>query len=153
MKFFKHTKQAKYWIEQLKAKMPYINDQVKLNKHVELINTIITLVNDVEYLVEVKHSTKVIEKLILARFYSQIFPLYRTSDKLPIHQIVENIDNDIKYPAEVVRKNIVDFLIGKEIDLEIRKPHPDLNVITSEEEYNNMLSNLVEQLKEQIEWN
>ena len=153
MKVGQHVKDAKYWIEQLKSKMPYIKDQVKLDKHIKLINMIITLTNDVEFLVEHKFNGDVVDKLILARFYSQIFPLYKPHDKIDVKQIVRNIDDNITAPKAVIKKDIVDFLVGKEIDLELTKEQPSLSTITSNEQYSAMIDDMVNQVKQHIEWN
>ena len=153
MKTGQHLRDAAYWVNALKDKMPFIKDQVKLDKHVQLINTIINLVNDVEFLIDNTYKGDVIDKLILARFYSQIFPLYRPNDKINIHQIVRNIDDNIKQPKGIIEANIIDFLQGKEIDLELTKSIPNLNEITSAEEYQKLLDGMVNQVKEHIEWN
>lgn len=153
MKIGQHIKDAQYWVQQLKAKMPYIKDQVKLDKHISLINMIITLTNDVEFLIEQKYSGDVVDKLILARFYSQIFPLYKPHDKIDVKQIVRNIDDNITTPKAVLKKDIIDFLVGKEIDLELTKQQPSLNTITSKEQYEEMIDDMVNQVKQHIEWN
>ena len=130
-----------------------IKDQAKLDKHIQLVNCIITLVNDLEFMMENQISSDVIDKLILARFYSQIFPLYRPEDKINIKQIVRNIDDNITTPKETVMGEIASFLFCKEIDYELTQTNPNLKEVTSKEEYMGMLDDLVEQIKSHIEWN
>ena len=153
MNLFKSIKNVKYYIEKLKNDMPFIKNQTQLQHHVKMINAMIVLVNDVELLLQSKYKTDVIDRLILSRFYSQIFPLYQSDQKIDIHQIVRNIDDDLKYPVEYQKDRIVSFLISKSVDAELQKPQPNLANITKQKEWELLLNNLLSEFKTQAKWN
>ena len=67
MNINKDIKQATYFIDKMKDRIPSIKNQLQLNKHVEMINAFIQLINIIEVLVAVKQQTTVIDKLLLAR--------------------------------------------------------------------------------------
>lgn len=147
---YKNIKDVEYHVARLKKQIPFIKSQAHLDIQIKLINTIILLTNDIEMLLEDRMHTDIIDKLILARIYSQLFPMYRVEDKIDIQQIVRNISDNIDQPKELLKDKIIDFLVSKEIDLELTVSDPDFTKITEHKEYEVMVYDLVDQLKQYI---
>lgn len=178
MNIFKNIKESKYQVELLKGQMSYIKDQKRLDRLVVLINSIINLINSVEGLVDKQLNTDIVDKLLLARMYSQIYPLECTTEKLNIHKIVSNIDCNISEPSEMLKNRLVNSLITKEqthvlsvipkfkgdnglikIDYskfskkEANAALQKLKTLTLQSEYSRMIDGLLIEFKDQIRWN
>ncbi len=153
MNVFTNIKQIKYEVEQLKKELPYIKNQAKLEQQVRLINTIIMLVNHIEWLLDQKRGVEMVDKLLLARLYSQMFPIYKPEESIDLKQVMRNVQDDLNSDKENLKQKIIDFLRMKEVDFELIKPEPQLHKITKESEYDRMLEDLIYQLKANAQWN
>jgi len=174
MSVFKHIKEATYQIELLKKRLPNVkNKQQQLNL-LKLINTFITLLNDCESLMHQTIQTDVIDKLLLARLYSQMFAV-NFKGEIDMFKIVENIDTNLIESKEQQKHRIIELLRSKEIEAvvgslpnkttksgyikitassnEQETAMAQLNQVTTPEEYENMIEELLNEFKQTIQWN
>lgn len=172
MSVFKHIKEAKFQIELLKTKLQTVTNLQQQTNLVNLINSFITLLNDCESLLAQNINTDVIDKLLLARIYSQMFGC--DNDAVNIQSIIERIETNLIEPKGMQKRRIVEFLIQKEITNIITElPYETnngyskltatanekttafnkLKKITTAEEYDGMIEEMLNNFKQTIQWN
>ena len=173
MSVFKHIKEATYQIELLTDRLPNITNPQQQQNLVNLINAFITLINDCEALLQNQINTNVIDKLLLARMYSQM--VGDLDYKINIHAIARNIDTNLEDSKELLKHQIITLLQQKEIENivkllpnettknnyvkltasenELNAAEKQLKTITSEAEYNVMIEELLTEFKQHIKWN
>ena len=173
MSVFKHIKEATYQIELLTDRLPNITNPQQQQNLVNLINAFITLINDCEALLQTQINTNVIDKLLLARMYSQM--VGDLDHKINIHAIARNIDTNLEDSKELLKHQIITLLQQKEIENivnkitnettknnyvkltasenELNAAEKQLKTITSEAEYNVMIEELLTEFKQHIKWN
>ena len=179
MNVYKNIKEAKFQIEMLKNKIPFIKQQQQLDHHVQLINTLITLVNTVDMLAASQLKTDVVDKLILSRLRDDFAEVFVAEQKIPIHNIVTKIDADLtdnkellKHQVIVLLQDIERFNIMKVIPIinneedhnfkidktKINKTFMDgvensLRNATPTDEWEKMIEELLTEFKQTIQWN
>ncbi|MFD1292661.1 hypothetical protein ACFQ5N_02325 [Lutibacter holmesii] len=172
MSVFKHIKEATYQIELLKKRLPNVKNPQQQQNLLKLTNSFIMLLNDCEALLAQNMKTDVIDRLLLARMYSQLFG---ADGNINIHGIVNNIENNLIESKQLQKHRIINFLQQKEIENTINqlpskksqsgyykvnasadqqnKVAKQLKEITSTAEYDAMIEELLNSLKQTIEWN
>ena len=110
MNVYKNIKEAKFQIAMLKNKIPFIKQQQQLDHHVQLINTLITLVNTIDALASSQLKTDVVDKLILSRLRTSLSEVFVAEDTIPIHTIVTKIDADLTDNKELLKHQVIVLL-------------------------------------------
>ena len=178
MNVYKNIKEAKYQIEVLKNKIPFIKQQQQLDRHVQLINTLITMVNTVDMLAASQLKTDVVDQLILARLRDYFSEVFVGKEKIPMKTIVEKIDDTITESKQLLMNQVIVLLqdierfnimkvipiinnkedynfkidrtkINKELMYGVEN---DLKNATPTEEWNTMIEELLTEFKQTIKW-
>lgn len=174
MNVFKHLKEATYQIELLKVKLEKVTNPYQQQNLLKLINSFITLLNSCEALLNNSINTDVVDRLLLARIYSQLMG-EALDEKVNIHSIVRNIDANLTDSKALLQHQITTFLQQKEIENIVnklpskktdtfnvkltasaeQKTHAakQLKEITSIAQYDAMIEELLTELKNHIKWN
>lgn len=182
MSVFGHIKDVKYQVELLKKQIPYIKDQHQLNNHIKLTNSIILLINDMEYVLENRIHTETIDKLILALIHVG----FKNNGTKALYGIIKEVNEVIKYPKSLQMEHLTELLIDaqrellliklpvktngkwKKFKMTFPKTKIDSNKITDEEienirkqllnettpeEYEELLNKQLIDIKNNIQWN
>lgn len=176
MNIFSRIKNVKQHIVNLKNQIPYIKNQQKLDIHIAMINEIILLINDVEFMVEHKISTSTMDKLILAHMHL-IITTYGVKDGIDIKAVVSEIDQVIKQPKELQIARLTDLFTDIETErllskIKFKRTRTGLSKIdesvtnsevyavadelqhqTTPEAFEILLNNLISQFNQKAKWN
>ena len=148
MQPFKIIEAQKKVISDLTYKLKFSKNQVK---DVKVINTLIDTVNGFEAMMQQKYYTDAVE-LFMYSYIAQEFHKNKIWDGrgLPMDELLFKIDSDIKYGAKIKKLEIVSLLKSHELQNKIKNNSVfDGNYCNFDE----MLSNLTNQLKKDIAWN
>ena len=115
MQIFKHIKSVKYHIEQLKKQIEYIRDRKKLKAHIAMINDLIMLINDVEFMLDTNISAPVIDKVILHHIHTMM-DKYLVDGQIDMAMLIKDYNDALNLPANYHRDQIVNKLKGMELD-------------------------------------
>jgi len=151
-----------------------------------MINEIILLINDVEYMVDHKISASTMDKLILAHM-RLLIKTYGYKDGVDLKSVTREIDQIIKHPRSLQIEYLVSIFNEVELDRllsrvpfkktggkwrkygvvwdrtnidntkisdeEIKDICNSLGRMSTQEEYDVLLTGLIDQFKQQIVWN
>lgn len=174
MSVYKNIKDATYQIKLLKKRLPHVKDKRQQKNLLNLINSFIRLLNDCETLLDNNMQTDVIDRLILASIYTKMWAA-PTGASIDIFEIVKNIDENIEDSKELQKWRIINFLRQKEIENiienlpykrtktglhklvaapnEITDVCGKMDQVTTIEEYDAKIENLLIEFKQYIQWN
>ena len=148
MQPFKIIEAQKKVISDLTYKLKFSKNQVK---DVKVINTLIDTVNGFEAMMQQKYYTDAVE-LFMYSYIAQEFHKNKIWDGrgLPMDELLFKIESDIKYGSKVKKLEVISLLKSHELENKIQNnSFFDKNYCNFDE----MLSNLVNQFKKDIAWN
>ena len=148
MQPFKIIEAQKKVISDLTYKLKFSKNQVK---DAEVINTLIDVVNGFEAMMTQKYYTDAVE-LFMYSYIAQEFHKNKIWDGrgLPMDELLFKIDSDIKFGSKIKKLEVISLLKSHELENKIQNNSVfDKNYCNFDE----MLSNLVNQFKKDIAWN
>ena len=148
MQPFKIIEAQKKVISDLTYKLKFSKNQVK---DVKVINTLIDTVNGFEAMMTQKYYTDAVE-LFMYSYIAQEFHKNKIWDGrgLPMDELLFKIDSDIKFGSKIKKLEVISLLKSHELENKIQNNSVfDKNYCNFDE----MLSNLVNQFKKDIAWN
>ena len=148
MQPFKIIEAQKKVISDLTYKLKFSKNQVK---DAEVINTLIDTVNGFEAMMQQKYYTDAVE-LFMYSYIAQEFHKNKIWDGrgLPMDELLFKIDSDIKFGSKIKKLEVVSLLKSHELENKIQNNSVfDKNYCNFDE----ILSNLVNQFKKDIAWN
>tara|TARA_R110000744_G_scaffold102758_1_gene197389 strand:- start:1944 stop:2393 length:450 start_codon:yes stop_codon:yes gene_type:complete len=147
MQPFKIIEAQKKVISDLTYKLKFSKNQVK---DAEVINTLIDTVNGFEAMMTQKYYTDAVE-LFMYSYIAQEFHKNKIWDGrgLPMEELLFKIESDIKYGSKVKKLEVISLLKSHELENKIQNNSVfDNNYCNFDE----MLSNLVNEFKQKIVW-
>ena len=180
MDIYKHIKEATYQIELLKGRLGKTTNELHQRNLVNLINAFINLLNDCDFLLKYRLQTDVVDRLLLTVLRNYFMEACAAGENIPIHLIVNRIDNDLKDTKDFKQMEVVQLMkdiklsqIVKQIPIVKGRSPLDTKIDTSkinddklkgvcssillidekDNDYNEMISQLLNEFKETIKWN
>ena len=147
MQPFKIIEAQKKVISDLTYKLKFSKNQVK---DAEVINTLIDAVNGFEAMMTQKYYTDAVE-LFMYSYIAQEFHKNKIWDGrgLPMEELLFKIESDIKYGSKVKKLEVISLLKSHELENKIQNNSVFYNNYCN---FDEMLSNLVNEFKQKIVW-
>ena len=143
---FKQLDKAKKVINDLTFKLKYSKNKVKDGTD---INTLIKTVKLFDSMLVSKYKTDAVNTLIYSLIYKILMENKAYKKEIPLHQIINELDTDIFYGAELKKKQVISILKTHELNNKIK------NNSVFDKKYANfgkMLDKLVNEFKQDIVW-
>lgn len=152
----KNIQNATFFIDKLKQDLPKISSKKQRDFTIDMLNSFIVLINTVELLASKNIGVNAVEQLLLSRLYSQIYQSVAEGKQIDMKLVCRNIDNDLKHDKTFAVDKIVELLRSHELTMLVDQNQlttETLTSITAVSEYRKMVTDLLNQFKNQLAWN
>jgi len=134
-------------IEQLTFELKYSKNKEKDAKR---INTLIKTVNCFNDMLVSKYKTDALDALIYALIY-ELLMIYKAYQKeIPLHDIIKTVDDCFMYGSKLKKEQCISVLKHHELNNKIKN-----NSVFNQDyaDFNFILADLINQLKQPLKWN
>lgn len=147
MKPLKIIADQKKVIEELTFELKYSKNKTRDAKR---INTLIKTVNCFSDMMTKKYKTDALDALIYALIY-ELLMIYKAYEKeIPLHDIIKTVDDCFMYGSGLKKEQCISILKAHELNNKIN------NATVFDDDYANfnfILTDLINQLKQPLKWN
>ena len=144
MKAYKHIEDGKKVLKTLISEAKTM-DNVKTR--LTELNTLITLVNSFEEMLNNTYHTDFFDVLIFSRIYQTL--LKSNEEEINLNEFLMYFNQDFRVGAEYIKKDIIDFLRHKQLSNSLKKGEFFRD---SDESWSNAIDGLIKQVKSKIMW-
>lgn len=138
---------AKAFLQQMKKDLRYMQNPLKRDFHIDALNSFIIVINLFESFLKDKYKLEAVEGLLIARIYSMFYGAILDDGQICIARVVQRIEDDIDYP-KCKKQELINFLFAESAVRSLENKEK----ITSEQEWIDLVDNLLTGLKRRMMW-